>query len=200
MKKINFNRLAILGCCIALLMLASVTNSLSQTKDSPIISILPVQVISNQSVVPTSGSMLARKSDGVFMTLNSSGLVPGTVATAWFAIFNNPQFCANTPCGPADMNNPMVQGSTVNGGGRIVGNDGTASFSGFRAVGDTTGIFSGPGLLNPLTAEIHLVTRTHGTAFSLQFHPDLLAQQLTMFNGGCPPNPCASIYISRHLP
>ena len=203
MKKINFSRLVILSCCIALVTLASVTHTIGQsirgnTNNNPIITIQPVLALSNWSPVPTAGTMLARKSDGIFMTANTAGLVPGTAVTAWFGVFNNPQFCATTPCTPADEANPLVQASVINAGGRIVGADGTANFGGFRAVGDTTGTFSGPGLLNPLTAQIDIAIRSHGPA--IIFHPDLLAQQLSMFNGGCPPNPCQSLQVSTHLP
>ena len=205
MKKIVFNRLVVFGCVVALVTFASVThtfgqNSRGNTNNNPTITIQPFLNISNWSPVPAAGTMLARKSDGVFMTANTAGLVPGTAVTAWFGVFNNPQFCATTPCTPADEANPLVQASVINAGGRIIGADGTASFGGFRAVGDTTGTFSGPGLLNPLTAQIDVAIRSHGPAFSLQFHPNLLTQQLSMFNGGCPPNPCQSLQVSTHLP
>ena len=88
MKKIIFNRLVILGCCIALLTFASVMHSFGQS--NPLITTLPVRVIADQSVVPTGGTMLVRTANGVFMTYNTAGLVPGTVATAWFGIFNTP--------------------------------------------------------------------------------------------------------------
>ena len=201
MKKINFSRLVILSCCIALVTLASVTHTIGQsirgnTNNNPIITIQPVLALSNWSPVPTAGTMLARKSDGIFMTLNTAGLVPGTVATAWLGIFNTPAACATNPCTPADMANPATHGSTVYAGGKIIGADGTATFGGFRAVGDTTGIFEGNplGLILPLTAQIDLVVRTHGAA--ILNDPNALNQQLTTFNGGCPPNPCSSIQIS----
>ena len=198
MKNINFNRLAILGCCIALLVAASVTQTIGQTRGNTIITIQPVLNLSNWSSVPTAGSMLTRKSDGIFMTINTAELVPGTAVTAWFGVFNRPEFCATTPCTPEDFANPLVQASVINGGGKIIGADGVANFGGFRAVGDLTGVNFGPGLLNPLTAQVDIVTRSHGPA--ILFHPDLLAQQLSMFNGGCPPNPCESLQVSTHLP
>ena len=198
MKYINFNRLAILGCCIALLVAASVTQTIGQTRGNTIITIQPVLNLSNWSSVPTAGSMLTRKSDGIFMTINTAELVPGTAVTAWFGVFNRPEFCATTPCTPEDFANPLVQASVINGGGKIIGADGVANFGGFRAVGDLTGVNFGPGLLNPLTAQVDIVTRSHGPA--ILFHPDLLAQQLSMFNGGCPPNPCESLQVSTHLP
>ncbi len=202
MKKTFFNHLAIIGCCAALFTLASATHIFGQgrgsTTNNPVITIQPLLSVSNWTPVPTTGTMLARKSNAVSMAINSSGLVPGTVVTAWFGIFNNPQFCATTPCTPADEANPLVQASVINAGGKIIGADGVADFGGYRAVGDTIGVFSGPGLLNPMTAQIDLVVRSHGPA--LIFHPDLLAQQLSIYNGGCPPNPCQSLQVSTHLP
>ena len=192
MKKTVFNRLVILGCCIALFTLASVTHTFGQ--NNPIITTQQLRVIPTQAILPNTGTMLVRTNDGIFMTLHTSGLVPGTVATAWVVIFNTPAACATNPCTPADIANPATHGSSLSAGGQIIGADGTATFGGFRAIGDLTGIFQGTrGLLLPMTAEIHLVVRTHGTAST---DPAVLAQQLSMFNGGCPPNTCASIQIS----
>ena len=195
MKKIIFNRFVILGCCIALLTVASVTHTFGQS--NPTITTQPVLVIADFSVVPTGGSMLARNANGVFMTINTAGLTPGTVATAWLAVFNAPARCATNPCSPADFGNPAVHASLVYGGGRIIGADGTAVFGGFRAVGDTMGIFMGDarGLILPLTAEIHLAVRTHGAAST---DPAVLNQQLTTFTGGCPPNTCTNLQVSFH--
>ena len=195
MKKIIFNRLIILGCCAALLTFASVMHTFGQS--NPVITTLPVRVIADQSVVPTGGTMLVRTANGVFMTYNTAGLVPGTVATAWFGIFNTPAGCATNPCSPADFANPNAHGALVYGGGRIIGADGTATFGGFRAVGDTAGVFNGTAgrLILPLTAEIHLVVRTHGAAST---DPAVLTQQLTTFTGGCPPNTCANLQTSVH--
>ncbi len=197
MKKIIFSRFAILGCCIALFTLASVTHTFGQSNSNPTITILPVRVIADQSVVPSGGTMLARKSDGIFMTMHTAGLAPGTVATAWLGIFNTPTGCATNPCTAADFANSNAHGVLYYGGGRIIGTDGTATFGGFRAVGDTTGVFNGTAgrLILPLTAEIHLVVRTHGVAST---DPVVLNQQLTTFNGGCPPNTCANVQASVH--
>jgi hypothetical protein len=164
----------------------------------PRISIRPVMNFADQSLVPASGTMLVRTRDNVFATVHTAGLPAGTVVTAWFAFFNNPQNCATRPCSGADFANPAVQGSRVYFGGQTIGVDGTATFGAFRRVGDTTGIFDGPGLLNPLGAEIHLVMRSHGPA--ILNDPAILSQQLSTFNGGCPPNACANLQASVHQP
>lgn len=164
----------------------------------PIFSLLPVVVFGSHTVVPGSGTVLMRTRDGLSATIHTSGLPVGTAITAWWGIFNNPRRCATSPCTPADLMNPDVQGSLVNLGGRVIGVDGAASFGAFLAIGDTTGAFLGPGLLNPMRAEIHLALRTHGPAMT--DNPELLRQQLTTFNGGCPPNTCANIQDSIHQP
>ncbi len=167
----------------------------------PRVSVQPVRTIASQEVVPGAGTVLVRTREGVFATFHASGLAPGTVATAWFAIFNFPRHCATSPCTSADLVNPEVQASVLGFGGRILGADGTATYGAFRAVGDATAPGGPPGtpnagLMRPLRAEIHLVTRTHGPA--LLDDPEVLAQQLGMFNGGCPPNTCANLQASIH--
>jgi hypothetical protein len=162
------------------------------------VSIAPVRVFGGPAVVPGTGSVLTRTKEGAYMSLHAFGLEPGTAVTAWWVFFNNPEKCATTPCTPADLSNTEVQGSLVNATGRVVGADGGAEFGAYRAVGDTTGIHTGPGLLNVFKAEIHLVVRTHGPA--MVENSELLKEQLSLFNGGCPPNTCANVQASAHLP
>jgi hypothetical protein len=85
--------------------------------------------------------------------------------------------------------------SVLYGDGRIVNPQGSAFFWGALDVGDTEGALFGPGLINPLGAEIHYVLRTHGPA-----KQDVLAEQLTTFMGGCdsePPNaPCQDLQFA----
>ncbi len=172
--------------------------SLKSLLQGPNISIRPLMVISDGSVAPGTGTILVRSRDNVFSTIHTSGHTPGEAVTSWFGIFNNPRHCATRPCTAADFANPLVQGSRVNAGGKIIGPDGTATYGAFLAVGDTAGIFDGPGLLAPMRAEIHLVLRSHGQA--MVDDPMTMRQQLSMFNGGCPPNTCANVQASVHQP
>lgn len=168
----------------------------------PRFSFSPVVTFTNQTVIPATGTMLVRNRNNVYATMDTAGLTPGTAVTFWWVFFNNPQNCATQPCTPADLANPAVRGSVASGGGKIIGADGTATFGSFRTVGDTTGVFSGlgtaEGLLDAFRAEIHFVARTHGPA--LLNDPVLLGQQLSLFNGGCPPNACANLQASIHRP
>ncbi|MGH9875653.1 MAG: hypothetical protein ACRD9S_24620 [Pyrinomonadaceae bacterium] len=160
------------------------------------ISIRAVQIIATGAVQQAAGSQLTRDNDRIFGIINTKGLNPGWVYTAWFGIFNNPDACATRPCSGADFANPAVMGSRVNFGGRLIGLDGAATYGGFLAIGDTTSAFDGPGLLDPKHAEIHMVLRSHGMALM----GTAFADQLNMFNGGCPPNTCMNVQASVHAP
>lgn len=164
----------------------------------PRTSIEPLRVIPGLAVAPGTGSTLVHTSDAVGATVHAFGLVPGNVHTLWVTAFNNPKKCATTPCSAADVPNPDVQASITFGPGQIAGDDGTVDFTAFRAVGDLTGVYLGPGLLRPHKAEIHLVVRRHGPASA---DPAVLQEQLTMFNGGCPTPPgCTNVQVAPHLP
>ena len=202
MKKSALKYFAIFGFCTLLTTLSIVTNALGQSgeSDHSRISSRPVVFMATGAVTPSAGSTLFRNQDGVFFSFYASGLTNGDAVTIWMAVFNNPEFCATSPCTPADFANPAVNGTLLNTGGKVIGPDGSVTAGAFRAVGDTTGarpgVGTGNGLVKPLSAEIHLVTRSHGPANLLD--PTVLAQQLTMFNGGCPPNTCMNVHASVH--
>jgi hypothetical protein len=158
----------------------------------------PERLTATGAIVYGSATMLVRTRDDVTATVHTTGLTPGNVYTAWFAIFNDPRYCATQPCSPADLSNPLVQGSLLGFGGRIVGADGVADYAEVRAVGDTTNAqIAGPGLQDTRRAQIHLAVRNHGAA---ALDPNVLRQQLTTFNGGCPPNACVTVQAAVHRP
>jgi len=202
MKNSVMKCFSIFGFCTVITTLSIVTNAHGQSgqSDHPRISSRSVVLMATGSVTPSAGSILFRNQDGVFFSFYTSGLTNGDAVTLWMAVFNNPEFCATSPCTPADFANPAVNGTLLNTGGRVIGPDGSATYGAFRAVGDTTGARpstgTGNGLVKPLSAEIHLVTRSHGPANLMD--PMVLAQQLGMFNGGCPPNTCMNIHASVH--
>lgn len=204
MSKHGFTRL-MLACIVALAALAALTTasgkapaaSIPADNSSETISIRPVlNLMAAGAVQPGAGSQLTRDKDSIFGIINTKGLNPGWVYTAWFGIFNNPENCATRPCSGTDFANPAVMGSRVNFGGRLIGADGAATYGGYLAVGDTTSAFDGPGLLDPKHAEIHMVVRAHGPALMGAAFTD----QLSLFNGGCPPNTCVNVQASVHAP
>ena len=134
-------------------------------------------------------SALVRNNNGISATVETSNLPPGQPVTLWFGVFNNPAACATHPCGPSDVANPAVQVDFLWGGGNIGGESGNGAFAGHLRVGDVSGSvfieFGTPqaaiGLLDPWSAEIHLLLHAHGPALTGQ----TLKAQLTSFLGGC---------------
>jgi hypothetical protein len=168
------------------------------------VDITQVRVFGQTTLVPYSGSSLSRNNDAVFATFSTSQLAPGTVVSLWWVFFNNPKACGSDGCSVPDLFVPEVNASLHNAGAAIVGFDGRFTISGYKAVGDISAghILPGmpdpsPGLVNAKGAVIHLVVRSHGAASA---DPAILAQQLTQFNGGCPPNTCANLQAAPHNP
>ena len=156
------------------------------------------------SIIPGSSSLLIRNDGGVTATLHTSGLTAGNAYTMSFVVFNNPSACLGPAppdappgarCGSGDLGRVGVNSSVMYAAGHVVGDGDADNLAGRRSVGDTGGVIAGPGLLNPRGAEIHLVVRNHGPAI-----PGLIDEQISSFNGGCPPNSCANVQASVHIP
>jgi hypothetical protein len=194
-------RITAIGGCLLLVALLAAVNVTAQSGPSgnPKISSNSVHLMSNGSVVPSAGSTLFRTKDGVYFDYHAASLPPGYAVSAWLAVFNHPEYCATVICTPSDFANPFVDGTLFNTGGIVVGADGKGVYGAFREVGDLTGARPGTGfgagLTDPLTAQIHIVLRSHGPASS---DPAILEQQLTMFNGGCPMSGCINLQASVH--
>ena len=210
MKKSSTNNFAVFGCCIAVLTFVFAVQAIAQSDKSDTVKtdIVPVFVIGTTTVIPQAGASLSRNNEGVLGTISTSGLTPGHVITLWWAIYNNPEFCANPVCAPPDFNNPAVNGSLQFGGGTLADAGGRVSFTGYLAEGDNTGFYShpmfpnlpnpSPGIVNTKKAQIHLAVRTHGLP-----NPDpvIYQQQLTSFPGGCSVAmpPCATVQAALFL-
>lgn len=141
-----------------------------------------------QSIAGASSSYSAYE-DGISAALDTSGLQPGHAVTLWVVIFNNPELCANGEgglrCGEGDLlifgGDPAIEGSVLYGAGHVVGPDGQGHFGTYVAPGDTAHVVvDGPGLTNPLGADVHLVVRDHGPV-----QAGLLGEALSTFGGGC---------------
>jgi hypothetical protein len=164
-------------------------------------------------------STVVRTDNAVSVRVGTSGLEPGDAVTLWVIVANAPDECQSglpglSRCGPEDHLAGRGQISVHYGAGRIVAENGTASYGAHLRVRDTSqALLEGePGLLDPRRAEVILVLKTHG-----QRIPGLVSDQLRTFAGGCadqstPPgsdpkphligragdNDCAEIQISVH--
>jgi hypothetical protein len=146
-------------------------------------------------------SHVTRNDTSVSMRADATNLPPGHAVTAWWAIFNHPEFCGG-PCGPDDLQTPDVQAALLYADGEVVAADGTATFMSTLAERDIsrvdpahTGIpGAGIGLSDSMTADVHVVLRTHGAASQ---DAAVLNEQITTFNGGCNPT-CANLQAGIH--
>ncbi len=142
---------------------------------------------------------LERNGDEIELKLSTRGLTPGHAYTVWWVIFNNPSACVEgcfldeitqAQQAAADPNDnlepPPAEVSVLYADGAVANARGRASFRAELEELDMTGpVLFGPALTNAQSAEVHAVVRTHGKASD---DPDTLNQQLTTFNGGCPPD------------
>lgn len=159
-------------------------------------------------------SSLVTYQEGASAVVATSGLEPGHAVTLWWVVFNHPELCTNGAlglrCGEGDLllfgGDAGIEGTVLYGAGHIVGPDGAGHFGVYLASGDTTRVLGeGPGLSDPLGADIHLVVRTHGPV-----QPGLFAEALSTFGGGCDEAPegtgtpgdyaCADLQFAAHEP
>ncbi|MCH8799286.1 MAG: hypothetical protein IH963_00085 [Chloroflexi bacterium] len=131
-------------------------------------------------------SELVRDAEGISMSFDTTDLPVGAF-TVWWVIFNNPTACSNDDCGSSDtrLGGP-ARASILWATGGIVGPDRIGHASAHLKVGldNAPGyVHRGPGLTNPIEAEVHIVIKYHGPP---QYdNPEILALQLTSFVGDC---------------
>lgn len=161
----------------------------------------PVKWLATGADIPGTWSQLVRTDDGVGVNVHTNSLAPGTVVSAWWVFFNNPDACtAGLPpyrCGAGDFSNPAVLASVQQAGAHVIGESGYGNYGAYFSAGADPEC-AGPaipcaGLLDPRGADVHIALRTHGATL-----PGALSEQLSSFNGGCPPNVCQTIQFTAH--
>lgn len=169
------------------------------------------------SEVDDAWSTLTRFESGVKMTFHTADLPANDVVTAWWVVFNAPENCTDNACGEDDIfvyedgelfigeNGPELNLDQIEAAeiallgatGNVVNENGEGHFSAWLTLGESPSIVFGPGLTKPMSAEIHIVLRTHG-----QMDEELLDEQIIDFNGGCaaefPNAPCQDLQFSMH--
>lgn len=150
-------------------------------------------------------SDLVRTVDGISMNIDTSDLPIGA-NSVWWVIFNDPSKCSDGECGENDVLPPpgnVSAGVSVfwAGTGAIVGPDRMAHFSSNLGLGEESApgeFLWGPGLTNPLGAEVHLIVRYHGPA---QWEdPVALTEQISTFGGSCDIFACYDVQAAIHKP
>lgn len=151
-------------------------------------------------------STLRTGDEGAHFNLQTSGLEPGHTYTIWWVIFNEPEECTHPEdlpdgdlrCGPGDLppfgGDDSAETSVLYAAGHQVGGSGRATFAGSLRTGDDTDALWGPGLTNPLGADVHLVVRDHG-----HLEPQQRSAGIHDF-GTCSPQGCTDVQFSAHEP
>jgi len=133
-------------------------------------------------------STIKRNKNGIVGNISTSGLIPNNAYTMWFVVF------ADTQIGPPP---------SYFAAGHLAGGSGKGNFS--------ARLNAGPEFQNPLTAEVHMVIRSHGQAV-----PGMIPNQIHTFDEGCstvlPQGPgriwpdsdelgrCANVQVAIHPP
>ncbi len=150
-------------------------------------------------------SILNRSEEAVAYSFSTRELQRAAPYTNWWVAFNNPEACVvPCACSDADFGNAAVDIGVFWATGRVSNGFGQAEFSAQIAYGDLPdGVDQVPfdAFASPIApgAEIHVVVRAHGARGTAD-----LEDQLTQFNGGCPPNPvddlegCVDVQFSVH--
>lgn len=173
----------------------------------------PTMPWGGQPIAGATSSYVAYE-EGISATLDTSGLMPGHAVTLWWVVFNHPELCSHGEgglrCGEGDLllfgGDPAIEGTVLHAAGHVIGPDGKGTFGAYLAPADTSRVVGeGPGLTNPLGADVHLVVRDHGPV-----QPGLLADALSTFGGGCSDAPegtgapgdfaCADLQFAFHEP
>jgi len=157
---------------------------------------------------------LVRTKSGVSMTIKSSvegelfdfvpgvflgeDFTPGDATTNWFVVFNNSGNC-DGDCDDGDVLDALIGGDPNDVMVDVMFATGHIAGSQWRAAahlseGDTSGSLrplfglEPIGLTDAMTAEIHIIVRSHGPASNLT--PDELADAISSVGGGCGTNAC----------
>ena len=150
-------------------------------------------------------SDLVRTVDGLSMNIDTSDLPVGAY-TVWWTIFNNPDLCTPGGCSMGDDTgkdgkpNP-AEGSVLWATGGIVGPDRMGHFSASLGVGleNAPGqVGRGPGLIDPMGAEVLLALRYHGP--TLWDDSEALTGQITTSKGSCDVFDCYDVQAALHRP
>lgn len=130
----------------------------------------------------------------------------GDATTNWFVVFSNPDGCTD-PCGEDDVfagatdpdgEGGPAQASVHYAAGHVAGSSSWHSAGSLRE-GDTSGmVFPSVPLQDAMTAEVHIIARSHGPAATLP--PGELGNALNSIDGGCGTNICGDAQAAIFTP
>jgi hypothetical protein len=115
----------------------------------------------------------------------------GDATTNWFVVFNNPAGCT-APCGEDDVVAGIPFGGPAGvsvhfAAGHVAGSS-TWRAAGSLREGDTSRMVFGAPLIDAMTAEVHIIVKSHGQMTDLL--PGERGLALNTIDGGCDTNTC----------
>lgn len=162
----------------------------------------------NTDIIVTGAVLLVRdfQDEVVRVSLSTSALTPGTAYSVWWAVFNNPQYCAVAgECAVSDLEvfggDPRVEASVFWGAGLVADSFGNGNASFELKPGRTNRPLFGEtkdyGLRNLADAQFHVVLRSHGTAGAYATVAEQIGSDAA---SACPPSGCVNEFVSFHPP
>ena len=207
--------LAIAASASALLATASVSSAAPAVRQT-------VDVVRIDGAANDGSATLTRTNSGVSMTMSTTvggvkfdlpfspppdpGLGEdwevGDATTNWFVVFNTPDGCTD-PCGEDDVIAGIPEGGPAGVGihyaaGHVAGSASWHSAGSLRE-GDTSGILFGLPLIDAMTAEVHIVARSHGAMASIPPGSER-GYALNSVDGGCAANVCGDAQAAIFAP
>ena len=134
-------------------------------------------------IIEGASATIVTNEHGLFATFETSDLEDGHVYSMWVVVINNVEACENNPCMPPDIigNNAAVQGEATWGDSMVYDSeDGRMVFNAHLKAGDLPESWWDNGLIDPTSAEIHLIINDHGMIIG-----DMATTMLNTYRGGC---------------
>lgn len=126
---------------------------------------------------------LVTTENGASIHFSTAGLVDGNVYTLWWVILNNPEMCAETPCGFNDIFvNFVATGADLvqAGNGKVIDAAGDQVFSAYLPKGDLPKGWFDTGFTNPMGADFAIILNNHGPAIDGE-----VGNMTNSYRGGC---------------
>lgn len=168
-------------------LLVSAPRAVADPITGPAQAVRMLDAAGNQVGDAVGASRFTRDATGISFELATSGLAPLNTYTIWWVLYKPDKtvLLASYATGAVALPNGMASFAASLPVGPLPKVDG-------RIVMAST---AGAMFDNPMGITVELVLRTHGP-----IRVEQLAEQLTTFDGACPPNTCANVQSVLHAP